>query len=180
MTGRELEIWVPADRAVVRFRRFVNAPPDLVFDAWTQPEHLRRWWGPRSYALVVCEVDLRIGGSYRLTQQAPDGQEHTFRGRYIELERPRSLCRTFVYDGAPEHEASETVTFQRRDSGTLVTSESLFASFAARDLYTRAGMENGMRDSHHRLDEWLETIQRQQDRSTNGQADRGSTRQPRW
>lgn len=166
MTGSELQIELSVDQAAVAFRRFIDAPPGLVFDAWTQPEHLRHWWGPRGYVLVVCEVDLRVGGSYRLVQRAPDGHDHAFRGRYVEIDRPRRLSRTFVYDRAPEHEALETVTFEPKDSGTLISSESVFASFAARELYARAGMEHGMRDSHHRLDEWLEAIQKQPDRST--------------
>ncbi len=165
MTGSELEIELSMDQATVAFRRFIDAPPGLVFDAWTQPEHLRRWWGPRAFALVVCEIELRVGGSYRLVQRAPDGQDHAFHGRYVEIDRPRRLSRTFVYDGAPEHEALEAVTFEPDGCGTLVSSESVFASFAARDLYARAGMEHGMRESHHRLDEWLETVQKRPDRS---------------
>ena len=159
MTERKLEITLFVDHPAVAFRRFVEAPPGLVFDAWTLPEHLRHWWGPRGFALVVCETDLRAGGTYRLVQRAPDGQDHAFHGRYLEIDRPRRLSRTFVYDGAPEHEALETVNFKPDGNGTLVSGESVFVSFAARDVYARAGMEFGMRDSHLRLDDWLETMQ---------------------
>ena len=68
---------------------------------WTEPEHLRHWWGPRQFELVVCESDPRAGGRYRFVQRAPDGQEHTFHGTYREVDRPRRLVRTFVYAGAP-------------------------------------------------------------------------------
>ncbi len=140
------------------FRRFVDAPPDVVFAVWTEPEHLRNWWGPRQFELVVCESDPRAGGRYRFVQRTPDGQEHRFDGVYREVDRPQRLVRTFVYAGAPDDESVETVTFQRDGRGTLITSMSIFPSFAARDVYAQAGMEAGLRESHHRLDAWLEAI----------------------
>jgi uncharacterized protein YndB with AHSA1/START domain len=164
VTSSELEIELSEDEPVVVFRRLVGAPPSLVFEAWTEPDHLRHWWGPRGFALVVCESDLRVGGQYRFVQRTPDGEEHGFRGQYREVERPHRLVRTFVYEGAPEQESVETVTFERERRGTLVTGESVFPSFAALDLYTRAGMEFGMRESHQRLDGWLETVQNESDR----------------
>lgn len=91
-------------------------------------------------------------------QRAPDGQDHGSRGEYREIDRPHRLVRTLVYRGAPEHESVETVTLQSEGGGTLVSGKSVFPSFAARDLYARAGMEFGMRESHQRLDEWLDAI----------------------
>ncbi len=161
MTNRRLEIEVPSGEPAVVFQRFVDAPPDLVFAVWTEPEHLRNWWGPRQFELVVCESDPRAGGRYRFVQRAPDGQEHTFDGVYREVDRPQRLVRTFVYAGAPEDESVETVTFLRDGRGTLITSTSVFPSFAARDFYAQRGMEAGLRESHQRLDEWLETIHNQ-------------------
>jgi uncharacterized protein YndB with AHSA1/START domain len=158
VTGRRLAIEVPPGEPAIVFRRFVDAPPDLVFAVWTEPEHLRNWWGPRQLELVVCESDPRAGGRYRFVQRAPDGQEHTFDGVYREVDRPQRLVRTFVYAGAPEDESVETVTFLADGHGTLITSRSVFPSFAARDFYAQAGMEAGLRESHERLDEWLEAI----------------------
>jgi uncharacterized protein YndB with AHSA1/START domain len=159
VTGRRLAIEVPPGEPAIVFRRFVDAPPGLVFAVWTEPQHLRNWWGPHQFELVVCESDPRVGGRYRFVQRAPDGQEHTFDGVYREVDRPHRLVRTFVYAGAPADESVETVTFQRDRQGTLITSRSVFPSFAARDIYALAGMEAGLRESHQRLDEWLETIQ---------------------
>jgi uncharacterized protein YndB with AHSA1/START domain len=161
VTDRRLTIDVPSSEPAVIFRRFVDAPPELVFAVWTEPEHLRHWWGPRQLELVVCESDPRVGGSCRFMQRAPDGQEHTFHGVYREVDRPHRLVRTFVYAGAPADESVETVTFQRDGDGTLITSTSVFPSFAARDFYAQRGMEAGLRESHQRLDEWLETIYNQ-------------------
>ncbi len=161
MTNRRLEIEVPPGEPAVVFRRFVDAPPECVFAIWTEPEHLCNWWGPRQFELVVCESDPRVGGRYRFVQLAPDGQEHTFYGVYREVDRPHRLVRSLVYAGAPADESVETLTFLRDGRGTLVTSRSVFASFTARDLYAHAGMEGGLRESHQRLDEWLEAIRNQ-------------------
>jgi uncharacterized protein YndB with AHSA1/START domain len=163
VTGGELEIKLAEDEAAVVFRRFVDAPPDLVSEAWTEPEHLRHWWGPREFAPVVCESNPRVGGHYRIVQCTPDGQEHGFRGGYREIDPPYRLVRT-VYEGALEHESVETVTFESAGRDHVGTGKSVFPSFAARDLYTRAGMEFGMRESHQRLDEWLEAVQNDIDR----------------
>ena len=116
MTDRQLAIEVPNGEPAVVFRRFVDAPPDLVFAVWTEPEHLRHWWGPRQFELVVCESDPRAGGRYRFVQRAPDGQEHTFHGVYREVARPHHLVRTFVYAGAPADESVETLAVPARGS----------------------------------------------------------------
>ena len=89
MTTTQLVIETPADTPEIRTRRFVKAPPALVFEAWTTAEHLREWWGPRNLQIVLCEVDLRVGGGYRIVHRAPDGQEFGFHGDYREID-PRS------------------------------------------------------------------------------------------
>ena len=154
----ELRISTPVDEAVVRFQRFVNAPPALVFEMWTDPEHLRHWWGPRALTLVVREIDLRVGGAYRFVSRAPDGQEFAFHGVYREVERPRQLVSTFVYEGLPDNEVVETVTFEPVNGGTLISSLSVHASLEARDAHIATGMEGGLTESHTRLDELLESM----------------------
>lgn len=158
MTGSGLGIETPRDEPAVVFERHLAAPPELVFAVWTEPEHLRHWWGPRQFELVVCESDPRPGGRYRFVQRGPDGQEHTFDGVYREVDRPSRLVRTFAYAEHPEHESVETLTFQRVRGGTLVTSRSVFPSFAARELYAQGGLEAGLRESQERLDAWLDEI----------------------
>lgn len=158
MTNRQLDIEVPSGEPTVVFRRSVDAPPDLVFAVWTEPEHLRNWWGPRQLDLVVCESEPRPGGRYRFVHRTSDGQEHSFHGTYWEVDRPHRLVWTFVYGGAPHDESVETLTFQLEGRGTLITSTSVFSSFAARELHTEGGMEAGLRESHQRLDAWLEAI----------------------
>lgn len=156
MTDAQLVIEVDADEPVVGFRRFVDAPPEVVFAAWTEPDHLRHWWGPPELVLVTCECDARVAGLCRFVHRAHDGTEYAFSGEYREVDRPRRLVRTFAYDGAPLDSSLETLTFQPEASGTLVVSKSVFPSFAARNIYTNAGMQIGLRASQARLDAWLE------------------------
>jgi|SRR5450755_644460 len=109
-------------------------------------------------------LDPRAGGRFRFVQRAPDCREHAFHGVYREVDRPQRLVRTFVYVGAPDDESVETVTFQCDGRGTLITSASVFPSFSAREFYAQGGMEVGLRESHQRLDEWLEAIRNETNR----------------
>jgi uncharacterized protein YndB with AHSA1/START domain len=153
-----LEIEIPPDQPVITFRRLVKATPELVFRMYTEPEHLRHWWGPRHLDVVVCEVDLRVGGTYRFVHRAPDGQEFSFRGEYHVIEAPRRLVKSFVYDGAPEDEAIDTFTFETVDEGTLITCTTVHSSIAARDAHVASGMEPGLTASYLRLDEWSASV----------------------
>ena len=158
MSGPRLEVMVPDDEPAIVFRRAFKAPAGLVFDAWTDPGHLRHWRGPRGFELVGCEVDLRVGGSYRFTHRAPDGGEHVFYGQYRQIERPSRLVSTFAYEGAPGAEALDEVTFEEVDGMTLVTGRSTFPTFQARELYLAGGAERGLAESHERLDDLLVTL----------------------
>jgi uncharacterized protein YndB with AHSA1/START domain len=155
VSGPRLELIAPHDEPVLVFRRAFRAPAQLVFEAWTEPRHLRHWRVPRGFELVVCEVDLRVGGGYRFVHRAPDGSQHAFRGRYREIERPSRLVSTFVYEAAPGTEVLDEVTFQDVGGTTLVTGRTAFPTFQARELYAAAGAERGLGECHERLDELL-------------------------
>jgi hypothetical protein len=107
VTGPRLELMAPSHEPVIIFRRAFEAP------AW----------------LVSCEVDLRVGGGYRFVHRAPDGSQHVFYGRYLEIERPTRLVSTFAYEAAPETEALDEVTFDQDGGTTLVTGRSVFPTF---------------------------------------------------
>ena len=144
MTTTELEIITPEDEPTIKSRRFVKAPPDLLFDMWTKPEHLKNWWGPRYLELVICEVDLRVGGSYHFVHRAPDGAEYGFHGEYREIDRPNRLVSTFVFEGMPDDEAVETLVLEAVDGGTLVSGTTVHSSIEARDAHIGSGMKEGM------------------------------------
>jgi len=155
-TTSPLDLSIPADEPVIRFTRFVRAPRGLVFAAFTEAEHLRRWWGPSILENVVCEVDLRVGGGYRIVQRAPDGQEFGFHGEYLEIDAPRRVVSTFVFEGAPDHPAVETVVLEETAGGTMVRAETRHDSLSSRDAHVASGMEPGLRESYERLDALLE------------------------
>lgn len=152
MTGGDLRIQIPPDEPVIRFQRSVAAPPALVYRAWTEPALLRRWWGPAEMTLIVCDVDLRAGGAYRFVFRDPDGAEHGFGGRYVDLDPGRRVVTTVTFDATPDRECVDTVEFLPVTGGTLVSGVSRHASIAVRDEHVGHGMERGMRSAHHRLD----------------------------
>lgn len=159
MNPNELEIIAEPGQPTILTRRMVNAPRELVWEVFTNPAHLRRWWGPRFLELVICEVDLRVGGSYRFVHRAPDGQEFGFRGVYREIIRPERIVNTYIFELMPDHEALQTLVLEEHAGQTLVLTSTLHQSVADRDGHLAAGMEVGMRDTYARLDELLVAIQ---------------------
>lgn len=155
--SRSVEIVAEPGQRTIVMRRVFDAPRRLVYEALTKPEHLKRWWGPRSLTLVVCEIDLRVGGGYRFVQRAPDGQQFAFRGVYLELRPPERIVSTFVFELMPEHEAVETVTLDEKGGKTTLTSTVLHASVESRDAHY-ATMQSGAIDSYDRLAEVLASM----------------------
>ena len=155
----------PGERTMVVTRIF-EAPRELVFKAWITPEHLARWWGPREQELVKCEMDLRVGGTYRFVTRGPDGQEHPFTGEYLEIDPPKRLSSTFIYDvdGWRDFVAIDTMVLEERDGRTTATVTTEHSSVEARDSHLDSGMEGGMRESFERLDELLASMQEGTDR----------------
>jgi uncharacterized protein YndB with AHSA1/START domain len=150
---------LPSDVEIVG-SRIMDAPPDLVFKAYTDPELIPQWWGPRRYATVVDKLDLRPGGSWRFLNRGADGAEHWFNGVYREIVPPHRLVYTFNYEGAPGGEVIETVTFEQVEGGkTRMTDHMRFASRADRDGMLSSGMEEGGAETIERLGELLTRLQ---------------------
>lgn len=102
--------------------RVIAADPDTVFDAWTKPEHIRRWSAPEGMSIPISEVDLTVGGRFVLQMRNSEGGTHTARGVYREIERPARLVYSWAWDEHPEHgESLITVEFRPVDGGTEVT-----------------------------------------------------------
>ncbi|MGF1647562.1 MAG: SRPBCC family protein [Kineosporiaceae bacterium] len=158
VTPGDLELDIPADEPVIRFRRFLRAPRDLVFRVMSEPEHRRHWWGPRSLDLVVAEADLRVGGTYRYVSRTPDGQEFAFHGEFREVDPPRRVVQTSVFEGFPDAESVEAMDLVEVDGGTMVHGLVTHSSIANRDGHVNSGMEPGMRETYERLDELLAAL----------------------
>lgn len=147
-----LTVTTPTEREIVMTRVF-NAPRRLVFDAWTKPELLRRWLGPHGSELLVCEVDLRVGGSWRYVLRAPDGSEMRMHGVYHEIVAER-LVTTGANDDCDAEAGAEslvTTTLVEHDGRTTLTNTVLYPSRQIRDAVIDSGMEHGVAEGYDRL-----------------------------
>ena len=153
-----LQVTTPSDREVVLTRVF-DAPRELVYDALTKPELLKRWFGPRGWSLVVCEVDLRVGGAWRFVLRGPDGSEMGMRGVYRELVRPERTVHTESFDDYPG-ESVVTGVLVERDGKTTLTGTVLYESKEIRDAVIGSGMEHGAAESYDKLAELLPSVAR--------------------
>ncbi len=153
MTTSKLEVIAPASEPVIITHRFIKASPALIFKAWTTPEYLKQWLGPRELEMISCEIDLRVGGRYRYVHRSPDGQEYGFGGTYLEIDAPHRMVCTSVFEMMPQFEAVETLTLEEKDGGTLITTHTRHGSVEARDAHlSGGGMEAGMTDGYDRLE----------------------------
>jgi uncharacterized protein YndB with AHSA1/START domain len=125
-----------ADRELV-ISRLIDAPRWLVFAAWARAEHVAAWWGPQGFTTIHCEMDIRVGGSYRFGMRSPQGTEHWKRGIYREIVEPERIVFTFAWedaDGKPGHELLTTVTFAEEGTKTRLTlRQTGFKTNAGRD-----------------------------------------------
>ncbi len=101
--------------------RVFDAPRELVFKVWSDPAHVRRWWGPKGFTLPGCEMDFRPGGAYRFVMRGPGGQDYPFQGVYREIVVPERIVFTAILDNLPGHELVTTVTFAEEGGKTKLT-----------------------------------------------------------
>jgi uncharacterized protein YndB with AHSA1/START domain len=147
------------EREVVVTRSFA-APRELVFDAWTKPQHLPHWMlGPDGWTMPVCEIDLRPGGAWRFAWRNADGGEMEMRGVYQEVARPGRLVSTESW-GGDWPDTLNTLTLADRGGRTELTQRVLYPNKAARDAALATGMKDGMARSFERLDDYLRRIAR--------------------
>lgn len=148
-----LKVTTAGDREIVMTRVF-DAPRPLVFAAFTRPELLKRWFGPRGWSLVVCEVDLKVGGTFRFVLRGPDGAEMGMRGVYRELVPPERSVHMESFDQFPGESQVTTVLVEQGGKTTL-TATVLYPSQEVRDAVVKSGMEHGAAESYDRLAELL-------------------------
>ena len=120
--------------------RLIAAPPERVFDLWTDPELLVQWWGPDGFDVPASALDVQPGGRWKTTMRSPDGALHTVSGVYRLIEPPRRLVFTWGWDdeqGVRGHETEVTVTFEATPGGTrLVLQQQTFQSAEQRDRHS--------------------------------------------
>jgi uncharacterized protein YndB with AHSA1/START domain len=142
------------NRTVVITRVF-DAPRELVFQAWTDPEHLVRWWGPKGFTNPICEVDLRVGGAFHIVMRAPDGAEHPMTGVFRTIDPPARLVFESIAtdrEGKVLLDGLTTVTFVEHGAGgTKLTVESRAVGRVDYAWRMLEGMETGWTQSIDRL-----------------------------
>ena len=143
-----------SDRELVVTRTF-DAPARIVFDAWTKPELLKRWWAPKSFGatLFECEQDLRVGGAYRFVFGRDRKDPEVFSGRYVEVDPPSRLVLTQLYERMSDvGDVVVTADFEESQGRTRLTLRHLFPSKEALEGALASGMERGMRVTLDQLD----------------------------
>lgn len=151
-TSGTVTLTTPSDREVAMTRVF-DAPRQLLFDAWTKPAFLKRWlYGPEEWPLVVCEIDLRVGGALRFVWRHRDGKDMGMSGIYREIAPLERIVHTEVWDEDwTGGEALVTLTLAEIAGKTTVTQTILYSSRAARDAVLKTPMDQGMAQSYDRL-----------------------------
>ena len=154
-----LSVTTPSDREIVLTRMF-NAPRTFVWDAVTKAEHVKRWYGCAAFTFSTCEIDLRVGGSYRYTMRTPDGVEHTMTGVYREIAAPERIVHTERYEttGFTSPDALVTMTLTEQGGRTRLHSVILHPNKESRDGHLNAGMESGAGETFDRLETLLATM----------------------
>jgi len=139
-------VTLPRDEQILITREF-DAPRHLVFKAYTTPELVRRWFHANRGEMTVCDIDLRVGGSWRYVMIANGGFEVGFHGEYREVVPDERLVSTEVYEGAPDAPALDTVTFTEVDGRTMLSILVQHSSRENRDAHINSGMEDGLQDA---------------------------------
>ncbi|MBC7872398.1 MAG: SRPBCC domain-containing protein [Ferruginibacter sp.] len=149
-----------ADRELI-ISRLINAPRELVFEAWTRPEHLVHWYGPDGFTLTNHEIEVKAGGVWKFMMHGPDGRDYPNKIIFIEVEEPERL----VYKHAGEDDTEPvnfhvTVTFEKEGNQTKLTMNSVFDSAEDLDRVNREyGAIEGGKQTVNRLAEYLLSIQ---------------------
>ena len=164
-SSRRAKVTLPADDQILITREF-DAPRHLVYEAWTTPELVRRWWHARRGEVTLVEIDLRVGGRWRYVMIADGGQEVGFHGEFRELVPAERIVSTEVYERLPDADEAErnaavnTVTFADADGGTSLAILSCYPSREVRDMVLESGMEDGLQDALELVEEVAGSLRR--------------------
>jgi uncharacterized protein YndB with AHSA1/START domain len=154
LNRHESAVEFPSDLEVAVTRSF-DAPIELVFDVLTQPEHIGNWLAPFDETMTVCDIDLRVGGSYHYVFVTKEGVECSFRGIFMEIDRPSRIVDTWTFEGWPDAEAVETVELRETDGVTTLHNTLAFRDQAGRDHMTKT---DGFEASYDKMETYLGSL----------------------
>jgi uncharacterized protein YndB with AHSA1/START domain len=145
-------VTLPSDKEILITRAF-DAPAELVFDAWTTPDIVKRWWAGDRGEVIDAQIDLRTGGRWRWVMVANGGFEVVFSGEYREIDRPHLLVKTEIFELVPDAEALSTTTFDESEGVTVMRIVARYPSKEHRDAAIESGMEGGLQTSLDQLEQ---------------------------
>ena len=151
-TKHTAKVTLPAADQILIEREFA-APPELVWRAVTEPDLVRRWWPGGRGEMTECEIDLKVGGTWRYAMQVAEYGEVAFYGEFLELVPNEKVVQTEIFAPFPDNGATNTMTLVERDGTTLLRTLVQHDSKEARDMHVNSGMEGGMQDSFDLLEE---------------------------
>jgi uncharacterized protein YndB with AHSA1/START domain len=151
-TRHSAVVTLPSDTEILITRVF-DAPRRHVWTAYTEPEYIRRWWAGQRGTVTSAEVDLRVGGTWRYVMTAHGDVEVAFHGEYREIEPLERLVHTEVFEGMPDAEALDVVTFEEHDGRTTLSILMSVPIKEIRDGIIESGMEDGMQEGMDLLEE---------------------------
>jgi uncharacterized protein YndB with AHSA1/START domain len=155
------KVSTPADREI-RMTRVFDAPRELVFEAMTKPEHVRRWWGciSEGHSVTVCDIDLRVGGAWRFVHRGPEGEYPAFYGVYKEIDAPGRLVYTEIFEPYPDNGSLVTQLLTDENGKTRLELTAIYESLEVRDMVLKSGMETGAAISYDRLEDVVLELKR--------------------
>lgn len=158
--NKTLKVTTPSDLEIEMTREF-DAPRRLVFDAMTKAEYLKRWLGCEQNPVLTCEIDLRVGGSYRFVLAGPGGIETTLQGTYTEIVKPERLVfvERFSMPGFTSDEYQVKSIFVEHGGKTTLTTTILHSSKENRDGQLNAGIDKGVEPAYERIAELVATME---------------------
>ncbi len=145
-----------ADQILIE--REFHAPAAMVWRALTEPELVRRWWHARRGEITVCEIDLRVGGTWRYAMRPFSGREFAFHGQFLEVVPQQRIVQTEVFEPLPDAVATTTLTLSEHGGLTQLRTLVAHSTPEARDLHVNSGMESGMQDAFELLEQVARTL----------------------
>src|SRR5687767_14595649 len=157
--SNSFKVSLPSDTEIQMSRLF-DAPRRLVFEAMTQPEHVKEWWGRlgEGYSVPVCEIDLRVGGAWRFVNKHPNG-EAAFHGEYLEIVPYSRLAFTEIFEEFPDGVSWVTADLVDEGGKTRMSATVRYQSKDVRDMVMSTGMANGAAISYDRLEDLVIRLQ---------------------
>jgi uncharacterized protein YndB with AHSA1/START domain len=156
-TTRKAVVTLPTDTQILITREF-DAPKDLVYQAYTTPELIKRWWSGDRGVVDSAEIDLRVGGSWRYVMTANEGFEVGFHGTFREIIPDERLVCTEVFEGMPDAEAVDTASFTEANGRTTLTILVQHQNKDNRDAHINSGMEGGMNEAFDHLEQVAQSL----------------------